>query len=73
MNSFNFDKCTMNYIYTYCFLCQPCHFKLSMACNVCIIGNIFMEMFSTHVLAIYKTGHIAMYDSLVYICSSLQC
>ena len=36
MNIFNFDKCTMNYIYTYCFLCQPCQLKLSMACNVCI-------------------------------------
>ena len=31
-----FDKCTMNYIYKYCFVCQPCHLKLSMACNVCI-------------------------------------
>ena len=32
-----------------------------------------MEIFSTHGLAIYKTGHIAMWDGLVYVCSSLQC
>ena len=58
MNIFNFNKCTMNYIYTYCFLCQPCHLKFSMACNVCIIGICSNTLLNYYLLSFPTPSYI---------------
>ena len=61
MNIFNFNKCTMNYIYTYCFLCQPCHLKFSMACNVCIFVLLGYVQIHYLIITYYHFPHRHIY------------
>ena len=61
MNILNFNKCTMNYIYTYCFLCQPCHLKFSMACNVCIFVLLGYVQIHYLIITYYHFPHRHIY------------